>query len=109
MIMKSIVVGAVGIVASAAPALSASLNDVNHIIVIYMENRSFDNLYGCFPGAEGIANAGATATQVDKDGKAYATLPPASTPPRSRPPMRASRPTCRISRSTSTNTCALDQ
>ena len=38
MIMKSIIVGAVGIVASAAPALSASLNDVNHIIVIYMEN-----------------------------------------------------------------------
>src|SRR5262245_58511157 len=76
MIMKSIVAGAVGIVASAAPALSASLNDVNHIIVIYMENRSFDNLYGSFPGAEGLADAGATATQVDKDGKPYATLPP---------------------------------
>ena len=29
-----------------------------------------------FPGAQGLANGAATATQVDKDGKPYATLPP---------------------------------
>jgi phospholipase C len=72
----SIVAGAVGgLLATAFPASAASLNDVNHIIVIYMENRSFDNLYGLFPGADGLDNAAATATQVDKDGKPYATLP----------------------------------
>src|SRR5438093_8187778 len=54
---------------------AATLNDVKHIIVIYMENRSFDNLYGAFPGASGLAEAAATATQVDKDGKPYAALP----------------------------------
>src|SRR5437764_9490261 len=54
---------------------AAGLGDVNHIIVIYLENRSFDNLYGSFPGADGLANAGAAATQVDKNGKPYARLP----------------------------------
>jgi phospholipase C len=48
---------------------------VNHIIVIYQENWSFDGLYGKFPGADGIANAGAAARQVDKQGVPYKTLP----------------------------------
>src|SRR6185437_13352212 len=34
----------------------AGLEKLDHIIVIYAENRSFDNLYGLFPGANGIAN-----------------------------------------------------
>jgi phospholipase C len=49
---------------------------IQHIVVIYEENRSFDNLYGKFPGAEGLATSAATATQVDKDGKPYDHLPP---------------------------------
>jgi phospholipase C len=49
---------------------------LDHIVVIYLENRSFDNLFGLYPGADGIANAAETATQVDADGKPYATLPP---------------------------------
>lgn len=51
------------------------LEKIKHIVVIYLENRSFDNIYGLFPGANGIANAGAAATQVDKEGKPLATLP----------------------------------
>src|SRR5690349_8690088 len=51
------------------------LDEINHIIVIYQENWSFDSLYGEFPGANGIANAGSTANQVDKNGQAYAALP----------------------------------
>lgn len=40
---------------------------INHIIVVYQENWSFDALYGSFPGANGIANASTTAlTQVDR-------------------------------------------
>ncbi|HWC46538.1 MAG TPA: alkaline phosphatase family protein, partial [Casimicrobiaceae bacterium] len=55
----------------------AGLERIEHVIVIYAENRSFDNLYGLFPGANGIANATpAQYTQVDRDGKPLPHLPP---------------------------------
>jgi phospholipase C len=57
------------------PALAQNANPINHIVVIYLENHSFDNLYGMFPGANGIANAGAAASQLDKNGVAYTALP----------------------------------
>jgi phospholipase C len=45
------------------------LAKVKTIVVIYAENRSFDHLYGFFPGANGIANASAEQkTQLDHDG-----------------------------------------
>src|SRR5471032_1159079 len=62
--------------AQEAPKPVAGLDRINHIIVIYLENRSFDQLYGLFPGADGIANAGAAAVQVDRDGRPYDKLPP---------------------------------
>jgi phospholipase C len=49
---------------------------IKHILVIYLENRSFDNLYGLFPKAEGVAQAAHAAAQVDRDGKVYDELPP---------------------------------
>ena len=53
------------------------LDKIEHIVVIYAENRSFDHLYGLFPGAEGIAQATADQkTQVDHDGRPLAHLPP---------------------------------
>ena len=56
----------------------SGLARIDHIVVIYTENRSFDNLYGLFPGANGIANATpAQYTQVDRDGKPLSELPPA--------------------------------
>src|SRR6202022_2836273 len=51
------------------------LGRLKHIVVIYLENRSFDNLYGEFPGANGLANAGAKAIQVDLLGNPFAHLP----------------------------------
>jgi phospholipase C len=46
------------------------LPNINHVVVIYQENWSFDSLYGSFPGANGIANAAAqnptALTQVDR-------------------------------------------
>ncbi len=49
---------------------------INHFIVLYQENWSFDSLYGSFPGADGISNATpASLQQVDKTGKPYTTLP----------------------------------
>src|SRR4030095_4217106 len=39
------------------PAPRAGLEKIQHIVVIYAENRSFDHLYGLFPGADGLAHA----------------------------------------------------
>ncbi|UOA07252.1 acid phosphatase [Methylobacter sp. S3L5C] len=58
----------------------STLNKINTIVVIYAENRSFDNLYGLFPGANGIHNAlehPETYLQLDRDGKTVLpSLPP---------------------------------
>jgi len=51
------------------------LRRIGHIVVIFEENRSFDNLFGLFPGANGVAQAGAAAKQTGADGAAYAMLP----------------------------------
>src|SRR5262249_41135213 len=40
---------------------------IDHFVVIYQENQSFDGLYGNFPGANGLANASATSlSQLDR-------------------------------------------
>src|SRR5690349_19680647 len=38
-------------------SLAADLSKIQTIVVLYAENRSFDHLYGLFPGANGIADA----------------------------------------------------
>ncbi|HEX2580856.1 MAG TPA: acid phosphatase [Dongiaceae bacterium] len=64
-----------------APAFARKpqLDDIRNIVVIYLENHSFDNLFGLFPGANGLAPGGGlpegAAPQVDPLGKPYATLP----------------------------------
>jgi phospholipase C len=67
--------GALRLPAVAAPAPVPGLQKIDHIVVIYLENRSFDHLYGLFPGADGLANARTAALQVDAHGKPYAALP----------------------------------
>ncbi len=53
------------------------INKVGHVVVIYMENHSFDNLYGQFEGADGLSKAASVnVTQVDAEGKPYEMLPP---------------------------------
>ena len=64
-----------GALALRAPSAGSSLERINHIIVIYQENHTFDNYFGDFPGADGVANAGTTTVQVDKQGVPYPTLP----------------------------------
>ena len=52
------------------------LAGINHLVVIYDENHSFDNLYGSFPRANGINRASATSTtQVTLAGTPYTALP----------------------------------
>src|ERR1700726_2308353 len=55
----------------------AGLDDVETIGVLYAENRSFDNLYGRFPGANGLSQlAPADYLQRDRDGAVLKELPP---------------------------------
>ena len=54
---------------------SDQLQKINHIVVIYEENHSFDNLYGGWEGVNGRANADpAHTTQVDQAGNPFACL-----------------------------------
>jgi len=46
-----------------APTLQSA---IQHVVVIYQENWSFDSLYGSFAGANGLRNASATIPQIDK-------------------------------------------
>ncbi|HXM58021.1 MAG TPA: alkaline phosphatase family protein [Candidatus Dormibacteraeota bacterium] len=78
-ILLALVAAVLGPVVTPVPAAAASgadvLSRIDHIVVIYQENWSFDSLYGKFPGANGLANAGDSVKQVDKSGQPYATLP----------------------------------
>jgi len=77
--------GAVDQWAWAADSLARGPERIEHIVVIYLENRSFDNLYGHFPGANGLEDSSNTATQTDSQGQVYATLPPVMSD-RTKPP-----------------------
>ena len=66
-------------------ATTAALRSkVDTIVVIYAENRAFDDLYGNFPGARGLgelvdrngALLPAYHPQLDRDGSVLAVLPP---------------------------------
>ncbi len=60
-----------------APASPNGLEKIQTIVIIYAENRSFDNLYGRFPGANGLADAAPEAArQLDRDGSVLKELPP---------------------------------
>jgi phospholipase C len=51
------------------------LEKINHIVVIYQENHSFDNLFGSWEGVNGRAAASAANTlQVSQKGAAYNCL-----------------------------------
>jgi acid phosphatase len=49
---------------------------IDHLVVIFLENRPFDHLYGLFPGANGLLSPEARIPQTDANGVPYATLPP---------------------------------
>lgn len=74
MVLVSWYVG-IAIWAGEAIAQPMGLEKIQHVIVIYQENWSFDGLYGKFPGADGIANAGERIRQVEKEGTPYTKLP----------------------------------
>src|SRR5580700_6061439 len=65
-------------------ATRALRSKVDTIVVIYAENRAFDNLFGNFPGARGLGEVvdrdgrplPTYVPQIDRDGSPLATLPP---------------------------------
>src|SRR5258706_5112209 len=63
-----------------APQPAGPLGAIDTIVVIYAENHSFDNMYGLFPKANGIASAFPYAKrQLDHDGTVLPHLPPVYT------------------------------
>jgi phospholipase C len=67
-----LVLVALGLAGCATPPApdAAKLQQIKTVVVIYAENHSFDNMYGLFPGANGIANATVQQkTQLDHDGQ----------------------------------------
>ena len=69
---------AAAVVTVTAGATSRKVGDdrlmkkIDHIVVIYEENHSFDNLYGGWEGVNGRANAtAAQITQLEPGGDAF--------------------------------------
>ena len=64
--------------AASKPAKKAlGLDAIETVVVIYAENRSFDNLYGYFPGANGLQHVTSRMSlQRDRDGSVMKELPP---------------------------------
>ena len=66
------------------PATRVLRSKVDTIVVIYAENRAFDNLYGNFPGAHGLSEVidkegrplPPYVPQIDRNGSVLQTLPP---------------------------------
>jgi acid phosphatase len=69
---------AVAIATLQAEGQAASrLDKIENIVVIFAENRSFDTLFGSFPGVNGLKKADANSvTQLDRDGSKLKELPP---------------------------------
>jgi acid phosphatase len=60
-----------------ADAQKSGIDNIETVVVIYAENRGFDNLYAFFPGANGLQNIKpAEFLQRDRDGSVLSELPP---------------------------------
>ena len=46
---------------------------IDHIVVLFLENRTFDHLFGTYPGVEGLDSY--RGRQADKNGVEYPGLP----------------------------------
>src|SRR4030081_3232369 len=58
-----------------AQGSDSGINKINHVVVVYQENWSFDSLYGHFPGANGYGKG--DPAQVKLDGSKYDGIPQA--------------------------------
>jgi phospholipase C len=56
-------------------AVAQGVQKINHLVIIILENWSYDSLYAEFDGGDGLASALAAPPQTALDGAVYATLP----------------------------------
>jgi acid phosphatase len=71
--------GLFGAAAARAAEQQEPFAKIGHFVVIYTENRSFDHIFGLFPGADGLNQTSAPFLQVDAQGAPLKSLP---APPR---------------------------
>ena len=57
----------------AAEGVDGRRAPIDHIIVLFLENRTFDHLFGTYPGVEGLASY--SGKQADTSGMTYPNLP----------------------------------
>ena len=91
MLAATLALGITVVAASVSSGATSPLAKVKHIVVIYEENHSFDNLYGGWEGVNGLDKAPpAKTTQVNQGGTPYTclmqvdvnlTVPPSTSPP----------------------------
>jgi phospholipase C len=78
LVVSLLLVMALAVIPAGGAAASGGgdrLSRVNHIVVIYQENHSFDNLYGMWEGVRGLRDAPRSKTvQVNQAGVPYQCL-----------------------------------
>ncbi|MDL1896972.1 alkaline phosphatase family protein [Anaerolineae bacterium CFX7] len=52
------------------------LDKIKHVVILYLENRTTDNLYSLMQGVNGVNGPDGHIIQVDKNDQPYETLPP---------------------------------
>ena len=100
--LLALLAAAVGVLTLSAASVAApgngdanKLQGIDHIVVVYEENHSFDNLYGGWEGVRGLADADAAhTTQIGQTGPARSHRTSASirTTRTCRPSRRRTRP-----------------
>ena len=65
--------------ANTGDARPTGLQRLNHVVVIVLENWSYDSLYGELAGTEGLSQAKDAPPQIDDAGTAYQQLPQTET------------------------------
>ncbi len=76
-ILAALAAAAASLCAAHAADAPQGIDRIDTLVVIYAENRSFDNLYGGFPGANGLQHVTrAKYVQRDRDGTVLKELPP---------------------------------
>src|SRR6187399_922028 len=60
------------------PAVHAQskFEKINHVIILYLENHTVDNLYSMLEGVNGVKSPGGAIPQLDEKGQPYTTMPP---------------------------------
>ncbi len=68
------------VAAGASPALAKRFKHIDHVVVVFEENHSFDNLYGGWEGVDGLDNAPAGPHDAGRPERRRLHLPQAERP-----------------------------